>query len=626
LAIDREATLKNAEKFLRVGRLDAAIGEYARVVEDQPKDWNSANALGDLYVRAGQPDKAVTLYRRIAEHLLAEGFYPKAGALFKKILKIRADDEQSQIRLAEIAALQGLLADAKAYYAAIASRRRQRGDAAGADEIVVRVGRLDPDDLQARRAGAQASERIGDTVGAAQQFRELYDAFVEQGLEDDAAAVLKDCVRCRPDAKDPVLMLPLAGIDLREGRFDQARAALTEVATSGSAARDRVVDLAWKLVPTHPDAAAVCANVVADAFVGESEFDGAVRVLQEFTMRAPGQLPSLLRLVEVCVDGGLESEVSDAQARLADAYLAAGNADEARVIAEDLASRNPSDAAHIARLRRALELLKVDDIDAEIEARLAPSLREPLDSFDDLIAQSARARMPALDQEEPVDRLLVGASEPAPVLAERPVPMISAAGPARPADVVQPVATEKADKKEFEADPALVEIDLTVLLGELQGQAPAPGPVRHEPPDLESVFARMRHDAAGSDRSDESGDYFALARTYIEMGLPQEAIGSLEIAARSPQYRFAASCTLAQLYRDASDLALAIEWLERAAEVPAPGPDEARGLLYDLADVLETVGEPARALAVLMELNADAPGYRDVPDRVRRLSRLETGG
>ena len=54
--IDRTQALKNAEKLLRQGKLDGAIAEYLRVVEDQPRDWNARYALGDLYVRAGQPD------------------------------------------------------------------------------------------------------------------------------------------------------------------------------------------------------------------------------------------------------------------------------------------------------------------------------------------------------------------------------------------------------------------------------------------------------------------------------------------------------------------------------------------------------------------------------------------
>jgi Flp pilus assembly protein TadD len=56
--IDREATLRQAERLKGQGRLDLAIAEYVRLVEDQPRDWNTINALGDLYLRAGDTDRA----------------------------------------------------------------------------------------------------------------------------------------------------------------------------------------------------------------------------------------------------------------------------------------------------------------------------------------------------------------------------------------------------------------------------------------------------------------------------------------------------------------------------------------------------------------------------------------
>ena len=90
---DREAALKAAEKALKTGKVEAAIAEYVKVVEAQPRDWNSANTLGDLYVRAQKIDKGLEQYTRIADHLAEEGFYPKAGALFKKILKLKPDNE-----------------------------------------------------------------------------------------------------------------------------------------------------------------------------------------------------------------------------------------------------------------------------------------------------------------------------------------------------------------------------------------------------------------------------------------------------------------------------------------------------------------------------------------------------
>jgi hypothetical protein len=69
-----------------------------------------------------------------------------------------------------------------------------------------------------------------------------------------------------------------------------------------------------------------------------------------------------------------------------------------------------------------------------------------------------------------------------------------------------------------------------------------------------------------------------------------------------------------------------VEWLERAAATPAPTDDEGREVLYDLGCILDTSGETARALAVFIELQADAGEYRDVSARVDRLARAQAGG
>ena len=99
MAIDRAATLRNAEKLIRQGKLDAGIAEYLRVVEDAPGDWNAKNALGDLYARAGQIDKAIEQFLEIANNLNDEGGVAKAGAVYKKILKIKPDHEQTLLQL-----------------------------------------------------------------------------------------------------------------------------------------------------------------------------------------------------------------------------------------------------------------------------------------------------------------------------------------------------------------------------------------------------------------------------------------------------------------------------------------------------------------------------------------------
>ena len=53
-----------------------------------------------------------------------------------------------------------------------------------------------------------------------------------------------------------------------------------------------------------------------------------------------------MRLVDICVDGGLEATMYEAQAQLADAYLEVGRGLEARIISEDLVAREPWNRAN----------------------------------------------------------------------------------------------------------------------------------------------------------------------------------------------------------------------------------------------------------------------------------------
>jgi hypothetical protein len=69
-----------------------------------------------------------------------------------------------------------------------------------------------------------------------------------------------------------------------------------------------------------------------------------------------------------------------------------------------------------------------------------------------------------------------------------------------------------------------------------------------------------------------------------------------------------------------------LDWLERAAQSPAHTSADAHQVLYELAEALESVGEVARALAVCLELQAEAGEYKDIGARVDRLSKVQTRG
>jgi tetratricopeptide (TPR) repeat protein len=663
VAIDREDTLNRAEKLLRQGRLDAAIVEYQRVAEAYPTDWNTANALGDLFQRAHQSEKAIAQYLRIAEHFASEGFLPRASAVYRKVLRLDPRHEHALLQLADVAIRQGILVEARQCLSTVADVRTARGDANGAAEVALRLGALDGDDLAARFRAACEALATGVGEAAHAELRSVAAVYDERGEHDRAAEVLaalfdhapgdrevasrlvhahlaagrRDqalaCLDAMGEIDDLDLLLVAGTLRAEAGRLDGARAAFARLLAREPHRCEAMVRRGAELAADNPEAALAHLEPAADVLILRSEYEAAADAFEQFVSSQPQHVPALQRLAEICLDGDLEERLAHAQVGLVDAFLATGRGAEARVVAEDLVSRHPEVSQHLDRLREALRQAGEPDIEAVIADRLSArglagddTLAEPSEMWDGAALEGSAE--PTSDLGDPV----------APLDGDAALPASRTTPPRGPDDVTDPfrlgpVAIDLGDILGDALGPggaegsASDEVDLSAAL---DGLAPAPGargslPAAQEP-DLEEVFGEFREEVSRDSRDDEAAQQFKLGLAFRDMGMPAEAMKALEVAARSPRLRFEAASLLGRLCNERGERRQAVEWLERAAEAPAPSVEEARTLLYDLADTLEASGEAARALAVFLELQADAGEYRDVRRRIARLSPQAGGG
>jgi tetratricopeptide (TPR) repeat protein len=401
--LDRDETLKKAEKLLKQGKVAAAIEEYVRLVEDKPSDWNSANTLGDLYVKAGDAPRAAEQFNRAADHLYGEGFFPRASAVYKKVLKVSSGDDHALWQLADIAGRNGLSLDARSYYSRLIQDRRAAGNEDGAVDCLVRLGQLEDASLEARRVAAKALVDRGETKQAARMLLSAADALMKDGRLPEALEGLKEAAQLDPEDQE-----------IRE-----------------------------KLEAVTP------ADDVAMA----------------------GALPDPVNVVMAADDN--------------------------------------------------------------------PVVHEP-------------------------------------VVAE-PV-----------------VAATLADA------------------------------VPDEPLPLESFFEELRGKVA-RDQEVRAREQFDQGLRHLDENRHDEAITSLEEAVRTPALRFEAASHLARAWLGRGDLQMAVDWMERALEAPAPADNDRLALMYDLADTLARQGETSRAMALFMEVESDVSGYRDVRERITRLSQAEIG-
>jgi tetratricopeptide (TPR) repeat protein len=765
-SFDRNGTIRNAEKLLRAGKVEAAIAEYLRVLADQPTDWSTANTLGDLYARNGQVDKAVERFVEIADTLNEEGQKVKAAAVYKKIIKLKPDHEHALMQAADLVAGQGLFADARAYLSTVIEKRRAAGDQRGAAQARVVLGGIDPADFAARIEGARARVDVGDAGGAVRDLCAVASELAEAARYTEAIDALRQAVALQPDdetvrgqlfdiysstddferaaewattagqlkslaeslalrerpqeaiemqrravvvdpadtdlrrslaqtllergdlrgaaeymtaeiaGSDPVLLMTLAEIQFRGGKTDDGMAVLRRLVEEDPTRRDEIVALASRVAASSPEAGFLMVEVAAEASVAAADWESAASAIEAYVTQVPTYIPALMRLVEICVDGGLEPAMYSAQAQLADAYLAAGAVADARFIAEDLVAREPWERSHIERFRRTLELLGEADPDGIIAERL--SGQTPFTSTD-LMAEDAaaaaaaaeQARLQAEAEAELMAKTLAMLAEvegdedhepaeeeeheePPPVspppprtaehathfeLSSNAIDLESFFGELEAETTAPPPRAKKKPKRaksKAQTGQQSVEVDLSVELAGMKPQdvvLPEPAPAEPEPEagepssnDIDGIFARMRTEASRRSTGDGAEAQLKRGLTLRRQGRIDECIEAFSIASRSPRHRFQASSLIARIYRERDQLSEAIEWFERAAQAPAATADDGYLLMYELADALEAAGEVSRALAVCMELQANAGQFRDVAERVDRLAKVQTGG
>ena len=75
MAVQRDKVIANAEKLVAKGKIEPAIKEYERLLEDSPNDVNTLNRIGDLWVRVNNNAEAVKVFSKIADHYSKDGFF-----------------------------------------------------------------------------------------------------------------------------------------------------------------------------------------------------------------------------------------------------------------------------------------------------------------------------------------------------------------------------------------------------------------------------------------------------------------------------------------------------------------------------------------------------------------------
>src|SRR5574340_1387003 len=105
MAADVSKHLERAKKFLERNRIEDAIEAYLAVLEGAPQHAEATQALGDLYARKDQPDRAAVYYGHLFDLLTEPRDEAKALAIYNRFLRNSMRNQPPE-RIARYAFLQ----------------------------------------------------------------------------------------------------------------------------------------------------------------------------------------------------------------------------------------------------------------------------------------------------------------------------------------------------------------------------------------------------------------------------------------------------------------------------------------------------------------------------------------
>ena len=383
MAFDKAKVLKNAEKFLSQGKINAAIKEYRQIVDNDADDLTTLNMLGDLYVRSGKKEEAVSCFERIAEHYGNQEFHLKAIAMYKKIERLRTRDPIIALKLAELYAVQGLVHDARAQYLVVVESYTRAGDNKRALEILHKIADLDPNNTEIRL--------------------KLADGYLKENMRREAAAAFVVAAHRlhQTGAQDKALDAYTKALQLVRDDREALRGMLETHIARGTA--DEAAEVLERVVEGHEDDNELV-SMLARAYLEAEDAKGAERATSMLMTQDGTNYPQFLPVTRLYLKDGEVDEVIRILSTIIERMLAGREERELLDIVNQVLDRNPD---HVSALRMLVRIhwwqRDMDALRASLE-RLAESAEASELVDEERYALTQLVRL-APDEQRYLDRL-----------------------------------------------------------------------------------------------------------------------------------------------------------------------------------------------------------------------------
>jgi tetratricopeptide (TPR) repeat protein len=658
---DKVFITNEAQKYLAKGQIDKAIAEWQKLL-DNSRDGNIHNTIGDLYLRKGAEREALESFSKAAEIYRKDGFYPKAIALYTKILNIIPSNVEAIIALAKLNAEKGLIGNAVDNFFKAAEIYNRDGATEKTVKVIEKVLQLSPSDLGTRTRIAELYLRTGHRERAANEYSAVATIFLEKDEDEKAQELFQKATELDPenipafigfckleekskntskafeylekalshDPKNKDVLFTYANLSIKTNNIDNAKKTLlklVESAPSDIHAKQLLGGLyldegqhekAWEQLQTCIDEA-----------VNEQNWPDALELLNNFKDLHP--VPVGERIVNICRTSGDNETMSKELKNLAGLYENQGSLNDALRLYKEFFALNPDDTAANQKIHEIEVSLGI----AEPVKEGAPAREDPL--ADNLMHthEVMKDEITPQMEENLVTNNLMDQHE---TVQEQTTP--------QSVHVLSPEKfTEKKTEADFFAKQGMND-EAVKIYESLLSASPDNEAIKNRLETLKTnstgteeivveTYTQSDHaeqDAGESnlqelfnefDNSEEREEDYELHYNagieYKQKGLLDEAIKEFQIVAKDPGKKLLSLRMLASCYMEKGAYPPAITEFNRIIEVLSPADAGYLDIKYELAVAYINNKDHNKAVEVFSEIQSQDSGFRDVSQKLEAL-------
>ncbi len=573
---EKSKIIDKAQKLLQKGYIDKAIAEYKRALEKDPKDATVRLRVGDLYVKIAKKDEAVKEYTEAAKIYSQKGFYLKAIAVYKQILKLDEKHMEISLKLADLYTKQGLRVDAIAALSTLLNFYEKKARIDETVDILKKMTSIDPQNIGIRLKLAEYYQKKGFQNDALTEYEAAFNGLMKEGKLEKAEKLY---LGLYPYNRGEIIVIEgLAEVCRLKGDNNQLVRYYKELASlyAEKGEAEKMRDTYEKILSIAPDDRDAL-NVLGRRSEGKEE------EIHRRPLRAWGEM------IEVVEE-------------------------------EKRPEAKPEEAIEVKPVEEAplIEMPKIEEVE--------PALKPPQ-------AEEKKEEVPPIEAKEFIhieeERPEEIAEELAPEhieIAEEVIEEIKAPEEAEKPEekqgreVLEKVSPEGAVAiGEVKVPPEEGYVDLSSVLGleetlEFFTESWTPGEKGEE------AFTEFKHGVERQLNKEDAETHHELGIAYMEMELYDDAMREFKIALKDPAFEFDCYTRLGSCLMAKGEYQNAINTFLKGIEVSGRTDDERKGLMYELGLAHEASGNSQDALEVFKAIFEMDRTFRKVSVKIKELT------